>query len=72
MDAPPSVSDSALALLRHPPDLLVVPDTPAFPSLATDMLAAPALRAIPRRALPPALTLCATPLSARAAMLLAR
>ena len=60
------------ALLRHPPDMLVVPDTPAFPSLATDMLAAPALRAIARHALPPALTLCATPLSARAAMLLAR
>ena len=60
------------ALLRHPPDLLVVPDTPAFPSLATDMLAAPALRDIPRRTLPPALTLCAGPFSAQAVALLAR
>jgi iron complex transport system substrate-binding protein len=59
------------ALLRHPPDLLVVPDTPAFPSLATDMLDAPALRAIPRRGLPPALTLCAGPFTAQAVARLA-
>ena len=62
---------STEALLRDPPDLLVVPDTPAFPSLATDMLAAPVLRDIPRRTLAPALTLCAGPFSARAAALLA-
>ncbi len=60
------------ALLRHPPDVLVVPDTPAFPSLATHMLLAPALRAIPRRTLPPALTLCAGPFTARAVALLSR
>jgi iron complex transport system substrate-binding protein len=60
------------AMLRHPPDLLVVPDTPAFPSLATDMLDTPALRAIPRRPLPPALTICAGPFTAQAVALLAR
>lgn len=60
------------ALLRHLPDVLVVPDTPAFPSLATDMLDAPALRGIPRRTLPPALTLCAGPFTAGAVALLAR
>ncbi len=62
----------AEALLRHPPDLLIVPDTPVFPSLATDLLDAPALRGIPRRALPPALTICAGPFTAQAVALLAR
>jgi hypothetical protein len=60
------------ALLRHPPDLLIVPDAPAYPSLGTDMLQNPAIRAIERRALPPALTLCAGPFSALAARELAR
>ena len=60
------------ALLRHPPDVLVVPDTPAFPSLATDMLDSPALRGIPRRSVPPALTICAGPFTARAVAMLAR
>ena len=60
------------ALLRHPPGLLVVPDTPNFPSLATAMLDHPALLGIPHRAVPPALTLCAGPFSARAVELLAR
>jgi iron complex transport system substrate-binding protein len=60
------------ALLRHPPDVLVVPDTPAFPSLATDMLDSPALRGILRRRVPPALTLCAGPFSAQAVTLLAQ
>lgn len=59
-------------LMHHPPDLLIVPDTPAFPSLATDMLNSPALRAIPRRTLLPALTLCAGPFTAQAVALLAR
>ena len=59
-------------LLRHPPDLLILPDTPAFPSLATEMLRAPVLASIPRRFLPPALTLCAGPWSAQAVGLLAR
>jgi iron complex transport system substrate-binding protein len=59
-------------LLRHPPDLLVVPATPEFPSLATTMLDHPAIAGIPRRAIPPALTLCAGPFTAQAAELLAR
>ena len=60
------------ALLRHPPDVLIVPDTPAFPSLATDMLDSPSLRATPRRRLPPALTLCAGPFTGQAVTLLSR
>lgn len=59
------------ALLRHPPDLLVVPETPRFPSLATAMLAHPALAALPRVEIPPALTICGGPFTARAAALLA-
>jgi iron complex transport system substrate-binding protein len=60
------------ALLRHPPDLLVVPLTPAYPSLATEMLDSPAIAAIPRRALPPPLTICAGPFTAQAVAELAR
>ena len=60
------------ALLRHPPDLLVVPSAPAYPSLATTMLDHPALAGLPRRAIPPALTLCAGPFTAEAAARLAR
>jgi iron complex transport system substrate-binding protein len=60
------------ALLRTPPDLLVTPAAPGFPSLATDLLENPALRGIPRRSLPPALTLCAGPFTAGAVALLAR
>jgi iron complex transport system substrate-binding protein len=60
------------ALLRHPPDLLVEPAAPAYPSLATAMLDHPALAAMPRRTIPPALTICAGPFSAEAAALLAR
>lgn len=59
-------------LLRHPPGLLILPDTPAFPSLATEMLRAPALASIPRRFLPPASTLCAGPWSAQAVAVLSR
>ncbi len=59
-------------LLRHPPDLLILPDTPAFPSLATEMLRAPVLAHITRRHLPPVLTLCAGPWSAQAVALLTR
>jgi iron complex transport system substrate-binding protein len=59
-------------LLRHPPDLLVVPAAPAYPSLATTLLDHPALAALPRRTIPPALTICAGPFSAQAAALLAR
>jgi iron complex transport system substrate-binding protein len=52
------------ALVRNPPDLLVVPEVPAFPSLATWILEDPALAKIRRRALPPALTICAGPFTA--------
>lgn len=60
------------ALLRRRPDMLVVPQAPRFPSLATDLLQSPVLAAIPRRALPAALTLCAGPFTARAVAMLAR
>jgi iron complex transport system substrate-binding protein len=58
-------------LLRHKPDLLILPETPAFPSLATEMLRTPALASIAQRAIPPALTLCAGPFTAKAVALLA-
>jgi iron complex transport system substrate-binding protein len=60
------------ALLRNPPDLLVMPTVRAYPSLATTMLQHPALAGIPQRTIPPALTICAGPFSAEAAALLAR
>ncbi len=60
------------ALLRRPPDLLVVPTAPTFPSLATELLEHPAIANLPRRAIPPALTICAGPFSADAAAMLAR
>ncbi len=63
---------SVETLLRHPPDLLVVPATPSYPSLATELLDHPALAGLPRRTIPPALTICVGPFSARAAALLAR
>jgi len=59
-------------LLRHPPDLLVVPPAPDYPSLATDMLDNPSIAAIPRRALPPSLTICAGPFTAQAVAMLAQ
>ena len=60
------------ALLQRPPDLLVVPTTAAFPSLATALLEHPALAAIPHSMIPPALTICAGPFSADAAVMLAQ
>ena len=60
------------ALLRRPPDMLVVPATPDWPSLATALLQHPALAGLPRRMIPPALTICAGPFSAEAAAMLAR
>lgn len=60
------------AIVEHPPQLLVVPEAPDYPSLATELLRHPALRGIPRRTLPPALLACAGPWTARAAALLAR
>jgi len=59
-------------LLRHPPGLLVVPQLPEYPSLATNLLDNPAVAGIPRRALPMPLTICAGPFTARAVALLAR
>jgi iron complex transport system substrate-binding protein len=60
------------ALLRRPPDLLIVPTDPAYPSLATALLDHPALAHLQRRAIPPALTICAGPFSADAAAMLAQ
>jgi iron complex transport system substrate-binding protein len=60
------------ALLRRPPDLLVIPTAPDYPSLATTLLDHAALAGLPRRAIPPALTICAGPFSADAAAILAR
>ncbi len=60
------------ALLRHPPDLLVLPTAPSFPSLATVLSQHPALADLPRRVVPPALTICAGPFTAEAAAILAR
>jgi iron complex transport system substrate-binding protein len=59
-------------LVAHPPDFLVVPTPAAWPSLATDLLKHPATAGIPRRYLPPALTICAGPFTVEAASLLAR
>lgn len=58
------------ALLAHPPALLVTATAPASPSLATDLLAHPALAALPRRRVPPALLACGGPWTARAVRLL--
>ena len=58
------------AIAENPPQLLVVPEAPDYPSLATELLRHPALRGIPRRTLPPALLACAGPWTARAAALL--
>jgi iron complex transport system substrate-binding protein len=59
-------------LLRHPPDRLIVPAETDYPSLATDLLDHPAVRDIPRRAVPSPLTICAGPFTAEAASMLAR
>jgi len=60
------------ALVSQPPDLLIVPSPPAYPSLATVVLRHPALANLPRRSIPPALTICAGPFSAAAAAMLTR
>lgn len=59
-------------LLGLRPDLLVLPSPAATPSLATDLLAHPATEKIPRRFVPPALTICAGPWTAEAVSLVAR
>jgi iron complex transport system substrate-binding protein len=58
------------ALLTHPPALLVTAQAPGFPSLATNLLAHPALAALPRRTVPPALLACGGPWTADAVRLL--
>ena len=63
-------SVSVEALLRRPPDLLVVPTDPAYPSLATELLDHPALAHLRRRAIPPVLAICAGPFNAEAAAML--
>jgi iron complex transport system substrate-binding protein len=60
------------ALLRHPPDVLVLPEDTAGTSLATDMLNHPAVRGIPTRAIPTRLTICAGPFTAEAVARLVR
>ncbi|HUZ64312.1 MAG TPA: ABC transporter substrate-binding protein [Acetobacteraceae bacterium] len=59
-------------LVAHPPDLLIVPAAPRFPSLATNLFHDPALARIRRVAIPPDLMICGGPFTARAASLLAR
>ena len=60
------------ALVAHPPALLVTETTPAFPSLATALLAHPALDGIRRLAIDPALLTCPGPWSAEAVVALTR
>jgi iron complex transport system substrate-binding protein len=60
------------ALLRHPPDLLVLPEATAGASLATEMLRHPAVRGIPIRSIPTALTICPGPFTAEAVTRLER
>jgi iron complex transport system substrate-binding protein len=60
------------ALLRHPPDLLVLPEAAAGASLATEMLRHPAVRDIRVRRIPTALTICPGPFTAEAVAQLER
>jgi len=60
------------ALPRHPPALLVMPENDAGPSLATELLAHPAVRGIPILKVPSKLTICAGPFTAEAVRRLAR
>jgi iron complex transport system substrate-binding protein len=60
------------ALVAHPPALLVTETVPAFPSLATALLAHPALAGIKRLTIEPALLACPGPWSAEAVVALTR
>jgi iron complex transport system substrate-binding protein len=60
------------ALLRHPPDQLVLPEAAAGASLATEMLRHPAVRGIPVRSIPTPLTICPGPFTAEAVVRLER
>ena len=59
------------AVVAARPDLLVLPQAPGFPSLATALLHHPALRGIPVRTVSPALLICGGPWTARAAQQIA-
>jgi iron complex transport system substrate-binding protein len=59
------------AMVMHPPDVLVVEQAPAYPSLSTDLLTHPALAGMTRRVIPPALMACAGPWSVQAVEMLA-
>ena len=58
--------------MAHPPDVLVSATAPDYPSMATDLLAHPALAGMPRRAVAPALLVCGGPWTAKAVTVLAR
>ena len=60
------------ALLRHKPDLLVLPEAATGASLATEMLRHPAVRGIPVRSMPTTLTICPGPFTAAAVAQLER
>ena len=60
------------ALLRHPPDLLVLPESDAGASLATEMLRHPAVHGIPVRSIRTVLTICPGPFTAEAVARLER
>ncbi len=62
---------SVEALATDPPDVLVTEAAPAYPSLATDIVQHPALAAIPRRTVDPALLACPGPWSVGAVEALA-
>jgi len=71
-DAGSGAQVGAEAMAAHPPDVLVVASAPAYPSLATDMLAHPAVAGVRRVAVPAALLACAGPWSVGAVEILAR
>ncbi len=58
-------------VVATPPALLVRPEAPRLPSLATDFLRHPVLRGIPARDVPPAALLCGGPWTAEAVRALA-
>jgi iron complex transport system substrate-binding protein len=59
-------------LAAHRPDLLITETAPRFPSLSSDILFHPAVAAIPRRVVAPALLTCGGPFTVQAAEALAR
>ena len=54
------------ALLRHPPMLLVLPESTSGPSLATAMFTRPVIGSISIQRIPPAQTICPGPFAAEA------